>query len=107
LDGRNRWAACQRAGVEPKTVVYEGDDLAESVLHANIERRHMTTGARAMAAAMALYAEGRRATGRWKRGSVPADNQDSRLATGGSRRCVRSGLSSITRPSWPSRCEMA
>ena len=28
LDGRNRAAACERAGVAPATIVYEGDDLA-------------------------------------------------------------------------------
>ena len=31
LDGRNRSAACERAGVSPTTIVYEGDDLAEYV----------------------------------------------------------------------------
>ncbi len=44
LDGRNRWAACQRAGVEPATVVHEGDP-AQCVIDANVRRRHMTTGA--------------------------------------------------------------
>jgi hypothetical protein len=60
LDGRNRWAACQLAQVEPETVVYEGDDLAEYVMNVNVERRHMSTGARAMAAARVLEAAGRR-----------------------------------------------
>ena len=70
LDGRNRFRACRMAGVEPETVVYEGADLAEYVLDANITRRNMTTGQRAMATALVLEADGRRANGRWKRGSI-------------------------------------
>jgi hypothetical protein len=27
LDGRNRWHACQKPGVEPKTIEYCGKDL--------------------------------------------------------------------------------
>ena len=70
LDGRNRFQACRMAGVEPESVVYEGADLAEYVLDANITRRNMTTGQRAMATALVLEADGRRANGRWKRGSI-------------------------------------
>lgn len=70
LDGRNRFQACRMAGVEPETVVYEGSDLAEYVLDSNITRRNMTTGQRAMATALVLEADGRRANGRWKRGSI-------------------------------------
>ena len=70
LDGRNRFQACRMAGIEPETVVYEGADLAEYVLDANITRRNMTTGQRAMATALVLEADGRRANGRWKRGSI-------------------------------------
>lgn len=70
LDGRNRFAACEKAGVSPETVVYDGDDLAEYVIDANSSRRHMSTGARAMSTALVLAADGRRHEGRWKRGSV-------------------------------------
>lgn len=70
LDGRNRLVACERAGVEPVTVVYDGDDLAEYVIDCNVTRRNMTTGARAMSTALVLAADGRRDGGRWKRGSV-------------------------------------
>ncbi|MDU6694292.1 MAG: ParB N-terminal domain-containing protein [Enterococcus faecalis] len=70
LDGRNRFQACRMAGVEPETVVYEGSDLAEYVLDANITRRNMSTGQRAMATALVLEADGRRTNGRWKRGSI-------------------------------------
>lgn len=74
LDGRNRFQACRMAGVEPENVVYEGSDLAEYVLDANITRRNMTTSQRAMATALVLEADGRRTNGRWKRGSL--DNQE-------------------------------
>ena len=73
LDGRNRFQACRMAGVEPESVVYEGADLAEYVLDANITRRNMTTGQRAMATALVLEADGRRTNGRWKRGSIEGD----------------------------------
>ena len=45
LDGRNRARACAIAGVEPRTVVYDGDRPELYVLSANAYRRHMTTGA--------------------------------------------------------------
>ena len=69
LDGRNRAAACERVGVDPDTTVYEGGDLAEYVIDCNSSRRHMTTGARAMATALVLSADGRRGDGRWRRGT--------------------------------------
>lgn len=69
LDGRNRYAACQRAEVQPTVSVYDGD-AADFVIACNVTRRHMTTGARAMANALVLQAAGRRENGRWKRGSV-------------------------------------
>ncbi len=65
LDGRNRLEACKRAEVVPETVVYDGDDLAEYVIDANVGRRHMSTGARAMSTALVLKAAGRRQDGRW------------------------------------------
>lgn len=70
LDGRNRHAACERAGVKPTVEVYDGDDLAEYVIDCNTSRRHMSTGARAMSTALVLAADGRRTGGRWRRGSV-------------------------------------
>ena len=79
LDGRNRAAACERAGVTPTTMVYDGDDLAEYVIDCNSSRRHMSTGARAMATALVLSEDGRRGEGRWRRGTV---NQISDLSDG-------------------------
>ena len=74
LDGRNRMEACNRAGVEVQTKVYEGSDIAEFVIGCNVTRRNMSTGARAMATALVLEADGRRENGRWKRGSVQVGN---------------------------------
>lgn len=65
LDGRNRYAACQIAEVQPSYVEYDGADLAEYVIDCNVTRRNMSTGARAMATALVLQAAGRRVDGRW------------------------------------------
>jgi hypothetical protein len=59
LDGRNRERACVMAGVEPMTVVHEGDPFAFS-LSKNMTRRHMTVAERAfVAAALVTAAHGR------------------------------------------------
>jgi hypothetical protein len=70
LDGRNRAAACELAGVEPHFVIHDGEDVARFVIAQNSTRRHMSTGAHAMATARVLEAAGRRKDGRWKRASV-------------------------------------
>lgn len=57
--------------------MWEGDPLA-LILSANNERRHLSTGQRAMATALTLAADGKRANGRWKRGAVPAASTESR-----------------------------
>jgi hypothetical protein len=51
LDGRNRWRACEIAGVEPKTVPYVGDNALGFVISRNLRRRHLDTSQRAMIAA--------------------------------------------------------
>lgn len=51
LDGRNRVRACERLGIEPSTVVYDGDDPVQFVISQNLHRRQMTDSQRAMAAA--------------------------------------------------------
>lgn len=81
LDGRNRWAACELAGVTPETTVHEGDDLAAFVISANVARRHMSTGQRAMATALVLADAGKRVNGRWKRGSIVANDNDRSVVT--------------------------
>lgn len=47
LDGRNRLAACEMAGVEPTTRRYTGEDPIGFVMSANLQRRHLTVGQRA------------------------------------------------------------
>ena len=44
LDGRNRAAACKKAGVELRTRVYTGVDPIAFVMSLNLKRRHLTTG---------------------------------------------------------------
>jgi hypothetical protein len=56
LDGRNRLKACELAGVKPTTTTIE-DDPTEYILRANVLRRHLYKGQRAMAIAMAYPAE--------------------------------------------------
>lgn len=53
LDGRNRYDACGRAGVEPTFETYDGDDPAGYALAVNITRRHLTKSQQAMIAARA------------------------------------------------------
>jgi hypothetical protein len=59
VDGRNRREACRRAGVEPTYMLLDGQDATAYVLSANINRRHMTKGQRAMAVAM-IYPDDRK-----------------------------------------------
>lgn len=47
LDGRNRYAACQEAGVEPRTEDYTGDDPWTFAWSLNAERHHMEPGQKA------------------------------------------------------------
>jgi ParB-like chromosome segregation protein Spo0J len=53
VDGRNRLAACRLAGVEPRFVSLNGEDPVAYVLSANITRRHLSKGQRAVAAVLA------------------------------------------------------
>ncbi len=54
LDGRNRFAACKIAGVEPQFVTFDGDDAEGYALAVNIARRHMTKSQQAIVVAGAL-----------------------------------------------------
>lgn len=51
LDGRNRWAACKIAGIEPKTNEYAGDEPTAFAVSLNDRRRHMGKSALAAVAA--------------------------------------------------------
>lgn len=50
LDGRNRFRACEMAGVEPMTRGYLGDNPLAFVLSSNLHRRHLDASQRAMVA---------------------------------------------------------
>lgn len=51
LDGRNRWKACEIAGVDPLTIEYGGTDPLGFVLSINLHRRHLSESQRAMVGA--------------------------------------------------------
>ncbi|WP_158973325.1 ParB/RepB/Spo0J family partition protein [Streptomyces griseus] len=53
LDGRNRLAACEIAGVEPRFTTYSGSDPKGLILAHNLRRRHISKGQQAMIVAMA------------------------------------------------------
>jgi hypothetical protein len=52
IDGRNRAMACEIAGVEPTTALFDGDDPRAYIISNNISRRHLTKSQQAMAVAM-------------------------------------------------------
>jgi hypothetical protein len=52
VDGRNRYEACEIAGVDPQFEKLNGHDPKAFILSVNIKRRHMNAGQRAMATAM-------------------------------------------------------
>lgn len=54
LDGRNRYAACALAGVEPEFETYDGDDPDGYALAVNGQRRSMTKSQKALVAAELL-----------------------------------------------------
>jgi site-specific DNA-methyltransferase (adenine-specific) len=44
LDGRNRLAACERAGVKPTFTEYKGDSPVAFIIGVNLHRRHLDQG---------------------------------------------------------------
>lgn len=52
IDGRNRFLACQRLGIEPKAIEWDGAGTIEAfVVSKNLHRRHLNESQRAMIAA--------------------------------------------------------
>jgi len=51
LDGVHRQKACIEANAEPQYVDFDGDDALKFVISANVARRHLNSGQRAMVAA--------------------------------------------------------
>lgn len=47
LDGGNRYRACIEAEIKPEFMTYNGTDIVDFVLSANLHRRHLTTGQQA------------------------------------------------------------
>ena len=70
LDGRNRAAACGRAGVKASFVEFEGDDddALAFVQSVNNARRHQSKGSLAASWALSMLAAGKREGGRWQYG---------------------------------------
>jgi N6-adenosine-specific RNA methylase IME4 len=50
LDGRNRYQACQLAGVQPRFEQFKGDDPLAFVISANLRRRHLNESQRGLIA---------------------------------------------------------
>lgn len=59
IDGRNRYMACRKTGVEPRFREWEGQggDVISFVISLNLKRSHLTSGQKAMIAfhALALF----------------------------------------------------
>jgi ParB-like chromosome segregation protein Spo0J len=60
VDGRNRWVACQRVGVKPRTRQLQRQNNANTltdIIIENLERRHLTTVQRAVVAELIATAK--------------------------------------------------
>ncbi len=84
LDGRNRYRACLRMGVEPAFVTYEGDSPLRFVISKNLSRRHLTESQRAMVGAqLATLQDGQRQVGQLA--DVPTQEEAAELMSVGER----------------------
>ena len=102
VDGRNRLAACKLAKIEPTHVMFDGADPTAFILSANVNRRHMAKGQRAMAVAM-LYPEPKR-EGRGKKSLITKDFSSGMLSQArtvlrvlpDAARCVMAGTKTLS-----------
>ena len=74
IDGRNRWEACNLAGVRARTVTYTGDDPIDESLSRNLARRHLTPSQRAMVATKYLDMKEREAAERKSRSASESNS---------------------------------
>jgi len=64
LDGRNRYRACEWAGIEPHYRTYEGEEALAFVISMNLARRHLNESQRAMVASrLANLKDGQKKSG--------------------------------------------
>lgn len=76
LDGRNRWRACEIAGVTPRTIERtDGGSPLAYVISLNLKRRHLTPSERAAAAVNALPMYEAEARERMLAGKAPDPTQ--------------------------------
>lgn len=94
LDGRNRFAACRLAGVEPEFKEYTGDDPLGFVIEKNMERRHLTPGELAkIAAKIATMTKGHRTDLPPSGGKSSISQADAAAMVGASVRSVQRAVS--------------
>lgn len=74
IDGRNRYAACKLAGVQPRFEQLNGRDPLAFIASANLQRRNLTKGQQAMAMAK-IYPVAER--GRGKKDAAKKDEETS------------------------------
>lgn len=74
LDGRHRYKACGEIGIQAPTRLFEGteEDAKNYVISKNLDRRHLTTGQRGVAALRLLDYEGAEAKKRQAEGGRKA-----------------------------------
>lgn len=70
LDGGNRYRACIEAGVQPRFLEFDGDNIVSFVLSANLHRRHLTPGQQAAIVASATDWGRAQGVGRPQSGNV-------------------------------------
>ena len=87
IDGRNRLAACKIAKVEPRHTELNGEDQLAFIVSANLNRRHMSKGQKAMATAMIYPQADKR--GRGNKSKALLNSDFSRQSLGQARTVLR------------------